>query len=175
MKDLVGRADIIRLAVGDADEMSDEPIARCLYPGGAEITKKSLWSNYTAWYTQFTVDHSLLHIEGKTATVSKVSWLSEVNIEVSLSGHAIKYFVTPLQPVEEGCRGDEVQVDDIAILAGRYMIIAVIPENYNYSNASEGLLMTNYLRVTNVEDQNRTRRGQNRRTEANATVLNVLR
>lgn len=69
----------------------------------------------------------------------------------------------------------EVQVNDIAILAGqyKYMIIAVIPENYN--NAKEGLLMTNYLRVTNVYEQNRTRRGQNRRTEANATVLNLLR
>lgn len=96
-----------------------------------------------------------------------------MNIEVSLDGHAKKYFVTPLQPIEEGCRDDEVQVDDIAILAGRYMIIAVIPENYN--NASEGLLMTNYLRVTNVEEQNRTKRGQNRRTEANATFLNLLR
>lgn len=175
VKDLVGRADTIRHAVGDADEMSDEPIARCLYPGGIEVTEKSLWSNYTAWYKQLTVDHGLLHIEGRTATVSKVSWLSDVNIEVSLSGHAIKYFVTPLQPVEERFRDDEVQVDDIAILAGRYMIIAEIPENYNCNNTSEGLLMTNYLRVTNVEEQNRSRRGQNRRIEANATVLKLFR
>lgn len=34
VKDLVRRADITRHAVGDANEMSDEPIARCLYPGG---------------------------------------------------------------------------------------------------------------------------------------------
>lgn len=173
VKDLVGRADVTRHAVGDADEMSDEPIARCLYPGGGEVTEKSIWSNYTAWYTQFTIDQGFLHIEGKTATVSKVSWLSDVNIEVGLTGHAIKYFVTPLQPVEEGCRNDEVRVDDIAILAGQYMIIAEIPENYNH--ASEGILMTNYLRVTNVEEQYRSRRGQNRRPEANATVLNLLR
>lgn len=173
VKDLVGRADVTRHAVGDADEMSDEPIARCLYPGGGEVTEKSVWSNYTAWYTQFTIDQGFLHIEGKTATVSKVSWLSEVNIEVGLSGHAIKYFVTPLKPVEEGCRNDEVRIGDIAILAGQYMIIAEIPENYKHP--SEGILMTNYLRVTNVEEQYRSRRGQNRRPEANATVLNLLR
>jgi len=91
-------------------------------------------------------------------------------IEVSLAHHASKYFVTPLQPVEETMKDDEVQVGDIAILAGQYLIIAVPGEGHQ----DWGYVMTNYLKIQSVEEMGRTRRGRNRNQQVEALVASVF-
>ena len=84
-----------------------------------------------------------------------------------------KYFVTPLVPVLEGERDDEVQVDDIAILAGQYIIIAVVAEDSTPENP--GFTMTNYLKITSVEMQNRTRRGMNKAAKPDEKTHSLFR
>ena len=90
--------------------------------------------------------------------VTKVDWLSSVIVEVSLQDHQEKYFVSPLQEVEEGRRSDEVQVGDVAVLAGRYIILAV-PDDEEISG---GLLLTNFMKITSVEEVFKSGRGANR-------------
>ena len=95
-------------------------------------------------------------------------------IEVSLAQHASKYLVTPLQPVEETMKDDEVQVGDIAILAGQYLIIAVPGEGLQ----DWGYVMTNYLKIQSVEEMGqemgRTRRGRNRNQRVEALVPSMF-
>jgi len=76
--------------------------------------------------------------------------------------------VTPIRPVEEGFRDDEAAVGDIAILAGQYIIIAVVDEPI--ADGDRGYVMTNYLRVTRVEEVNRTRHGANQQRHSEALI-----
>jgi len=161
-----------RIEVGQSDVLSDEPISKVLYPGGGDLKSAEVWNDYTAWYTK---GEGLLQVDAKRHTVSKATWLSDMNIEVSFFDHALRYFVTPLEPVAEGERGDEIQEGDIAILAGRYLIIAEVPENSHRDSSDVQCIMTNYLRVTNVEEQNSTRRGRNRLKQPDSKVRSVFR
>ena len=87
-------------------------------------------------------------------------WLSDDIIEVTLEGVPSKYHVTPLQHVEEGVRNDEIQAGDTAILAGNYMIIVVPSDDRNPQLLD--YIMTNYLKVRSLEEQNFSRRGIHR-------------
>lgn len=91
-------------------------------------------------------------------------------VEVSLVQHASKYLVTPLQPVEEIMKDDEVRVGDIAILAGQYLIIAVPSEGHQ----DLGYIMTNYLKIQSVEEMDRTRCGRNQNQQVEALVPSMF-
>jgi hypothetical protein len=117
VKNLIGLSDRSRQSLGQADDINDEPISKVLYPGGIDPTSVDTWNDYEAWYG--TKDGcSRLRIQGLKAIVKKVTWLSDADVEIELEGRAVKYFVTPLQPVDEGVRDDEICAGDIAILAG---------------------------------------------------------
>ena len=85
-------------------------------------------------------------MEAEKSTVIKVSWLSDKIVEVLLQGDRKKYFPSPLKFVDEARREGEVQVGDIAVLAGQYMVPAVP----NEEEANDTLIMTNYLRVSSI-------------------------
>jgi hypothetical protein len=110
-----------------------------------------------------------MHFEAKRSQVREVRWLSDVNIEVTLAGHNIKYYVAPLQPVLESQREDEIRPGDIAILAGKYMILADADE----ADDGEGspLFMSNYLRITSVQEVTIQRRGRNRAQLADPNIV----
>ena len=92
-------------------------------------------------------------------------------IEVSLAQHASKYLVTPLQPAEETMGIDEeVQVGDIAILAGQYLIIAEPREGHQ----DWGYIMINYFKIQSVEEMDRTGRGRNRNQQVEALVPSIF-
>jgi hypothetical protein len=151
--------------------------------GGGGLLGRQKWFEYNTWHTQ-----RLLHIEGKRSVVSAVNWMSDVLIEVLLHGIPTRFFVSPLERVEEGLRDDEVQVGDSVILVGQYIVIAVPAtangdtgeEFYHSANAAahhrgggaapthgrgeeeERYIMTNWLWITDMEEIGRTRRGMNR-------------
>ena len=138
---------------------------------GIDPKSVEVWNDYKAWYKD---GENRLQIEA-LKSVTNVTWLSDVDIEVSLEGLAVKYFVTPLQPVEECVRGDEVQVGDIGILAGQYLIIAEMLDDVEDDETSECLSMTNNLSVTSMEKQNGTRRRANRAKQPDSKALCVFR
>ena len=110
-----------------------------------------------------------MHFEAKRSHIQQVRWLSEINVEVTLVGYNSKYYVTPLQPVLETQRADEIRRGRFAILAGQYMILAEPHEE------AEGkfspLFMSNYLRITSVEEITITRHGGKRVQHANGGIL----
>jgi hypothetical protein len=161
-----------RQMIGDSVDISDEPISKVLYPGGIDPTSIDVWNDYRAWYKE---GDRRLHLEALRSTVKKITWLTDIDIEVVLEGRAVKYFVTPLQPVEESVRDDEIRVGDFAILAGQYLILAEIPDEVEVDRSGEEFSMMNYLRVTSMEEQNSSRRRMNRTKPPDAKVLSLFR
>jgi hypothetical protein len=156
-----------RQMIGEAVEYSDEPISKVLYPGGIDPTSVTVWNDYRAWYKE---GDRRLSVEALRSPISRVAWLSAVDIEVCLEGRPIKYIVTPLQPVEESVRDDEIRVGDIGLLCGQYLVIAEPLEG-----GEEGqFTMMNYLRVTSMEEQTSSRRRVNRTKPPEAKVLSLF-
>ena len=159
---LINQAHERRAGLGKTTGLSNEPVTKCLYPDGSDGRLPTFWSDYTARCQENT---GALRVEAKREIVSQITWLSSSVIELYFEHGSSRVYATPLEPVPEGYRNDEVGVGDIAIFVGRYLVIGI--EDEASSKPNEGLVMTNYLKVTSVEEQNHTRRGMNRgvRTE----------
>ena len=155
----IDRAEQSRMRIGLEDELSNEPIVKCLYPEGADLGNGDVWHGYKAWCH----DHDgCLYIEGTMATVGGVRWLTAKVIELSFVQQRPKIFVTTLKPIAEGHRADEVRAGDIATLVGHYVAIG----EKDGEHASGPLIMTNYLKIVSVEEQSQSRRGKNREGES---------
>lgn len=166
----ISHAERARTDLGETDILSDEPIAKVLSSGGLDHTGPPVWFDYVAWYKPS--DH-YMHFEAKRAYIQRVTWLSENNIEVTLVGHNSKYYVTPLKPVLETEQADEIHQGDIALLAGQYMVIAD-PDEEAESEAAP-LFMSNYLRITSVEEISIQRRGRNRAQQVSSNMISLFR
>ena len=83
-------------------------------------------------------------------------------MEISLEGHTAKYLAKPLN-VDEFEQADEVQEGDHAALVGQYLMLAVPAEKPGVM----AFLMTNYMRITGLEESVRSRRGANRKQPMN--------
>ena len=158
--------DYQKKSIYNAEEMTDEPIAKVLYPGGVAAKGPEVWNEYRAAFID-----EYLHVEAKQSIVKSFNWISDEIVEVFLEQHKVKYWVTPLKPVEESLRDDEIQEGDIVVLAGRYMIIAAPPEDGDHDY---GLIMTNWLKITGSEDQSRSNRGANRRQKDTTGVVTTI-
>lgn len=150
-------AEQSRTKINLIEEVSNEPIVKCLYPEGATLGESTVWNPYKAWCLE---NNGYLQVEAKSAIIRDVNWLTGELIELSLTGQPSRIFVTPLQAVPEGYRKDEVQVGETAVLLGRYIAIGEKDELIRHSDAA--LTMVNYLRIVSVEDQSQSWRRRNR-------------
>lgn len=139
---LLRQAEASRHQLSQSPTISDEPIGKVIQPkgglGGPFAAR--IWHDYRTYITA----GNYLQMEAVRSLVIKITWLSDAVVEVLLDNDPKKYFVTPLEYVEEAKRSDEVQEGDIAVLAGQFMILAVLNDA---DDGVEGLIMTNYLRV----------------------------
>ncbi|KAL8662362.1 MAG: hypothetical protein Q9202_004757 [Teloschistes flavicans] len=161
LEDIRGQVDLAdrrRLELGADGEISDEPVAKCLYPEGSDNSASPIWHDYDADPHE---ESGELEVYASQTTVASVRWLSDDLIELSLRNQASKLFATPLKPVPEGFRDDEIRVNDIVSLMGQYIAVGE-PECTNAREPYGNLIMTNYLRIAGMEEQNRSRRGMNR-------------
>lgn len=169
INNLISHAERARHDLHESPIISDEPITRVLMGGPGE-TGDPVWFEYEAWYKS---SDRHMHFEAGRSTVQQIRWLSEDNIEVSLMGHNAKYYVTPLQPVLESQQADEIRRGDIALLAGKYMVLADAEEG---DVRGEGpLYMSNYLKILSVEAASIQRRGRNRAPQMSSTVITLFR
>jgi len=145
-------------------DFSDDPVYKIIYPGDGDV-KQGIWFDYKAEYDP---DHDVLRIDGRLEQVGDVRWLSDDQIEVTFS-RGMKVIVSPLEPVEEYERGDEIRQGDNVICAGQYLIVVEIEPSVQ--------LVTNYLKIINVVQEGeyivtKTRRGRNR-MESNVGMTNM--
>jgi hypothetical protein len=158
-------------AINQSDDVNDEPITKVFYPGGMDPESVTVWGDFRAWYKE---SDQRLHIEGSRSTIASVKWNSNSDAQITLDGRTTKYFVSPLQPVDESTRDDEIRAGDVAVLAGKYMIIAETIDTNAIGEVGEFIMM-NYMRVTNVEEQNSSRRMANRTKPPNSKVMSLFR
>jgi hypothetical protein len=168
INNFVNHAARARNELNDSAILSDEPITK-VRTGGFGETGTPPWFEYEAWYK---LSDRHMHFEARRSHVQQVKWLSEANIEVTLVGHNSRYYVTPLQPVLESQQADEICRGGIALLAGKYMILADADEEDEREEAP--LFMSNYLRITSVEEVIQ-RRGRNRAQHASSNVITLFR
>lgn len=165
VKAQINLAEQSRTRVGLDKELSNEPIAKCLYPEGVNLNKRDVWHGYRAFCQE---KNGSLHVETIKATIGGVNWLTGELIELVINQQPSRFFVTPLKTVLEGHRDDEVRVGDIAMLLGQYVAIA---ERYEDSSGPKAAFsMINCLRIVSLEEQNQSRRGKNRIQEFDAKV-----
>lgn len=162
-----------RQLIGSSVDFSDEPITKVFYPGGMDPESVTIWTDFRAWYRE---NDQRLHVEGLRSTVATVKWLSNISAEVTLEGRPTKYLVSSLQPVDQTTRDDEICEGDVAVLAGKYMIVAEPVEGLALAIGDiTEFLMMNYMRVTSVEEQNSSRRRMNRTKPPSSKVLSLFR
>ncbi len=166
VKTQINQAEQSRTTIGLDQELSNEPIAKCLYPEGVNFNDGDVWNGYKAWCQE---RNGYLQVEAKRSSIRGVKWLTGDLIELSLYQEPSKLFVTPLKSVPEGHRDDEVRVGDIAMLLGQYVAIGERDEDSSGPNVP--FSMTNYLRIVSMEEQNQSRRGKNRIQESDAKVV----
>lgn len=137
---LIRQAEASRHQLSQSPAISDEPIAKVIQPKGGSPFAPKIWHDYRTYITA----GNYLQMEAVRSTVARVTWLSDIIVEVLLHNDPKKYFASPLEYVQEGKRPDEVQEGDIAVLAGSFMILAVPSDG---DEEMDGLIMTNYLKV----------------------------
>ena len=166
VKAKIDQVEESRVKIGFDQDLSNEPIAKCLYPEGMDDSEPNVWSGYKAWCSEHT---GYLDVEALRSTIRGVKWLTGEVVELLLDREPSKLIVTPLQPVPEGYRDDEARVGDVAVLMGQYVAIGEWTERG--SVASEVFTSTNYLRIVSMGDQSQSRRGRNRLQESSGRVL----
>jgi hypothetical protein len=159
----VTRAEATRQQFMRDRSISDEPITTVIQPAGASVLSPGVWYAYRAWHD---IDFNLnvptardLHMDARRSVVTGVVWLTDAIIELALGGNPAKFFVSPLEAVPEGRRDDQVRVNDVAVLAGHYVIVAEVNEEAGSANT---LFLTNFLKIANVEEPVKSQRGANR-------------
>lgn len=163
VKAKINLAEESRASISSDQELSTEPIVKCLYPEGVKISDDDIWNEYRAECQ----DHNgLLRVDAIKSSIIGVKWLTAELVELYLSQQPSKLVVTPLKSVPEGYRGDEVRVGDTAMLLGQYVAIGEREEGSREPNGK--FIMTNYLKIVSMEEQNKSRRGKNRREDSSA-------
>ncbi|KAF6229213.1 hypothetical protein HO133_007329 [Letharia lupina] len=162
VKAQISLAEQSRTRIGLDQELSSEPVAKCLDPEGLKINDGGVWNGYEARCEEH---NGILRVEAIKSTIGGVEWLTREVIELSLDQQRSKLFVTPLKAIPEGHWDDEVQVGDIAVRLGQCVAIGEWHEDSSGPNAA--FSMINYLRIVSVEEQNQSRCGRNRILERN--------
>ncbi|KAF2670094.1 hypothetical protein BT63DRAFT_424057 [Microthyrium microscopicum] len=144
----------------------DDPIVSVMHSTSGTILTTVDWNDYDL---RLSAPASLqiqggasVHFEGKRGTVESTIWLSSTVVEIRLVGDTTTYFANPLEEVEEAVREDQVRMQDIALLAGHYIIIATAAEG----GGRDQFLVENCLKIANTNAAVQERRGRKRKTGA---------
>ncbi|KAF2676644.1 hypothetical protein K458DRAFT_424613 [Lentithecium fluviatile CBS 122367] len=157
----ISTAEAFRQNISNDPTISDEPIVTLIEPPGGSYYAAPIWHDYRVSLTT----GNLLTIEAKKSYVADVQWHQE--LAIYLQGDANLYVVAPLEYVEERDREDQVRVGDVAVLAGQYLVLAEPVED----EGSDGLIMSNYLKILRVEQGVRVSKRQQRRMQGGGVAM----
>jgi hypothetical protein len=137
----INTAESWRQDISNDPTISDEPIVTLIEAPGGSYYAAPIWNDYRVGHTA----GNLLTIEAKKSYVAEVYWGQE--LVITLQNDANQYVLAPLEYVEERDREDQVQVGDIAVLVGQYVVLAEPVED----EGTDALIMSNYLKVSLLE------------------------
>lgn len=141
--------------------ISDAPISQALGNEDADIPLSKVWYDYRVRLVSDPQSgHDILHIQAKSDYIASVNWRrSGQQAEITLASpeSSVRMFVAPLKPVSEAQQDDEIRVGDLALLVGRYIVIATPQAN----DFSYPCIMTNWLEIQDAYAEEVQRRGKN--------------
>lgn len=152
--------------------LSDAPIARAFGPDDADTASTKIWYDYTVSVEPDPhYPRELLHIRAKADYVLSVTWRKPgEQAEVVLADTPTRFFVAPLKPVSEAQQEDEICVQDLVLLVGRYLVIATPQHNdFNYP-----CVMANWLEIQEAHTEEGRRRGRNFASKADHPIMRFV-
>jgi len=153
-------------------DLSQDPIVKVLQRDSENSIMPPSWHEYTAkLIPDFALPNNAttLEVTASRSSVASLNWLSIDVVELTIADRSTKFWASPLCKVSEMEQNDQVQVGDIVILMGHYMVIAEAEGGRDNGQ----LFMVNCLRITSVEEQAPTSmRGQNRLAPPSARGTN---
>lgn len=159
----LANAESVRKTLLGSPATSDEPITRVIHTGGTSEPAAKIFHTYKAW-----LDESpRLLIESERDEVTSVSWYSNETAEVTLMSTSTRFFVSPLEHVEECRLDDEIRIGDTALLVGAYLVIA---ESATGHDGERNLFMTNWLRINGEIEGIKSHRRRNRAAGPSMTI-----
>jgi hypothetical protein len=156
VESLISLSEKVRRHVWNESVICNDPIVKVLRREGNDPVLAPVWQEYSAkllpeWsFPPQEYDVSAYHsleITAQRSTIQTLSWVSPDIAEVTLSEHNTTYFVSPLSQVDEKYRNDQIQVGDIVVLIGYYLVVA---EQVQERIQEDMLYMANWLRITSV-------------------------
>ena len=152
--------------------LSDAPIARAFGPDDADTSSAKIWYDYTVSVQPDPhYPRELLHIRAKVDYVLSVTWRKPgEQAEVVLVDTPTRFFVAPLKPVSEAQQEDEICVQDLVLLVGRYLVIATLQQN-DFNNPC---VMTNWLEIQEAHTEEGRRRGRNFAAKSEHPVMRFV-
>lgn len=139
--------------------ISDAPIARAFGPDVVELASLKVWHEYWVHLVpdSQTGCGELLGIRAESDVVQSVVWrLPGQQADVTLMRSQKKLVVAPLKPVGDAQQEEEVRVQDVVLLVGRYLIVATARNN----DWAQHCVMTNWLEIQESSSTETRRRGE---------------
>jgi hypothetical protein len=141
-------------------DVEEEPIVKVIYPTKMEEAgATTVWAEYKATYRQ---DLQYLVLETKRHEVRLVNWLSADAVELHFIGTNSTVIVTPLESVPEEEQDDEVTVGDTVLFVGQYLLVIEKVEGFPTSSYTVPERAVNFLKLTSMSEEKRSKRGKNR-------------
>jgi hypothetical protein len=96
-----------------------EPVTRVLHQVGASDTQVNVWRDYRAWHLG---RDNVLCIESERRIVHQCVWQEDTLI-VTFHEVPMRFFVTPLAPVDDALKHEELREGDTVLLCGLYLVV----------------------------------------------------
>ncbi|KAI9775614.1 MAG: hypothetical protein M1839_001015 [Geoglossum umbratile] len=173
----------VQLKIADAEEnmhrveggfidVEEEPILKVFYPTKAEESRATtVWEDYRAEYLS---DLRYLALEAKRREVGLVNWLSSDAVELHFAGSNSTVIATPLESVSEEDQDDEVTAGDTVVFVGQYLLVIEKAESHTPGSYIVPERAVNFLKLTSMEYERKSKRGMNRAKKHNTLVLTHL-
>lgn len=105
-----------------------EPVTKVLYQVGARDTQVNVWRDYKAWHL---ANENVLCVDSERRVVQQCSWQDDTLV-VTFDEVPMRYFATPLSPVPDTLKHEQLKEGDAVLLCGHYLLI-VEPTGETYA------------------------------------------
>ena len=100
--------------------LPSEPISKVLFQVGSNETQLAPYNDYHAWHSGA---ENVLYVDAQRTVVEEVIWQSDDTVAITFQRVPARYYATPLKPLQEHEKFEEIGVNDHVLLCGHYLVI----------------------------------------------------
>ena len=99
--------------------LPSEPVSKVLYQVGSNETQLGEWNDYNAWHSG---NENVLYVDSHRTIVQEVVWQAET-MAITFENVPTRYFATPLRPLQDHEKWEELQMNDQVLFCGHYLLV----------------------------------------------------